>query len=150
MVNGGIGGQRLGQPVPEDNVITIQSDLDIAFVRTQVRDLARVQGFDAIDQARIATVVSQISRSLLPLAGSRRVILRGIERNGQRGVECVFTYVVTEANPMILTDTFSFSEKPFGTGMPNPHRLMDEFEIYPNGNAGKTLVCRKWLQGAGP
>jgi anti-sigma regulatory factor (Ser/Thr protein kinase) len=58
--------------------------------------------------------------------------------------------VVTEANPMILTDTFSFSEKPFGTGMPNPHRLMDEFKIYPNGNAGKTLVCRKWLQGAGP
>ena len=42
----------------------IRSDLDIVIARTIARDTARSLGFGAIDQARIATAVSELARNI--------------------------------------------------------------------------------------
>ena len=67
----------------------IRSDLDIVIARTLARDTAKALGFGAIDQARIATAVSELARNIFLYAGTGSVTVREIERAGRKGIEIV-------------------------------------------------------------
>src|SRR5436190_24306193 len=67
----------------------IRSDLDIVIARTLARDTAKNIGFGAIDQARIATAVSELARNIFLYAGTGSVTLRELKRAGRRGSEIV-------------------------------------------------------------
>ncbi|NJN65192.1 MAG: anti-sigma regulatory factor [Chloroflexaceae bacterium] len=123
----------------------IRSDLDIVIARTLARDTARSLGFGPIDQARIATAVSELARNIFLYAGSGSVTVREIERGLRRGIEIV----CEDQGPGIpdielsLQDGYSTS-RGMGMGLPGARRLMDEFDIQTQAGVGTTITCRKW------
>ena len=132
--------------MPQGDIVTvIRSDLDIVVARTRARDTAKSLGFGAIDQARIATAVSELARNIFLYAGTGEVIVRSIERNGRKGIEIV----CEDQGPgianidLVMQDGYSTS-RGMGMGLPGAKRLMDEFYIKSQENVGTTITCRKW------
>ncbi len=123
----------------------IRSDLDIVIARTMARDTAKQLGFGAIDQARIATAVSELARNIFLYAGSGNVIVRELDRNGRKGIEIVCEDQgpgITDIN-QVMQDGYSTS-RGMGMGLPGAKRLMDEFDIRSIEGVGTTITCRKW------
>lgn len=123
----------------------IRSDLDIVIARTMARDSAKALGFGAIDQARIATAVSELARNIFLYAGTGNVTVREIEKPGRKGIEIV----CEDQGPgianidLVMQDGYSTS-RGMGMGLPGAKRLMDEFNIRSQEGLGTTIVCRKW------
>jgi serine/threonine-protein kinase RsbT len=123
----------------------IRSDLDIVIARTLARDTAKSLGFGAIDQARIATAVSELARNIFLYAGTGTVTVREVERNGRKGVEVI----CEDQGPgihnidLVMQDGYSTS-RGMGMGLPGAKRLMDEFDIHSQEGVGTTIICRKW------
>jgi serine/threonine-protein kinase RsbT len=123
----------------------IRSDLDIVIARTLARDTAKSLGFGPIDQARIATAVSELARNIFLYAGTGSVTVRDVQHNARRGIE-----IVCEDNgpgipdlTVALQDGYSTS-RGMGMGLPGAKRLMDDFDIQTKDGIGTTICCRKW------
>lgn len=123
----------------------IRSDLDIVIARTLARDTAKSLGFGPIDQARIATAVSELARNIFLYAGTGSVTVREVEKNTRKGIE-----IVCEDNgpgitniEVAMQDGYSTS-RGMGMGLPGAKRLMDEFDIKTQEGVGTTITCRKW------
>lgn len=123
----------------------IRSDLDIVIARTLARDTAKSLGFGPIDQARIATAVSELARNIYLYAGTGSVTVREVEKSTHRGIEIV----CEDQGPGIpdvelaLQDGYSTS-RGMGMGLPGAKRLMDEFIVETQERVGTTITCRKW------
>jgi serine/threonine-protein kinase RsbT len=123
----------------------IRSDLDIVIARTLARDSARALGFGPIDQARIATAVSELARNIFLYAGTGNVIVREVEKPGRKGIEIV----CEDQGPgiadidLVMQDGYSTS-RGMGKGLPGAKRLMDDFSIRSQQGIGTTITCRKW------
>jgi serine/threonine-protein kinase RsbT len=126
-------------------VLHVSSDLDIVTARASARELSRHIGFGSIDQARVATTVSELTRNIVDYARTGTVTLRPLERGGRQGIELEFA----DQGPGIsdvdlaLCDGYS-TARGLGLGLPGAKRLMHEFEIQTAVGAGTTIVCRKW------
>jgi serine/threonine-protein kinase RsbT len=129
----------------QPKVAPVRSDLDIVIARTLARDTAKALGFGAIDQARIATAVSELARNIFLYAGSGTVTVKGLDRNGRKGIEIV----CDDQGPgianidLVMQDGYSTS-RGMGMGLPGAKRLMDEFDIRSREGQGTTIICRKW------
>jgi serine/threonine-protein kinase RsbT len=126
--------------------IPISSDLDIVTARVEGRNLARDMGFDIIDQARIATAISELARNVVLYAYSGEVILNRVEPNGRVGLEVVCTdHGPGIENPQsILSGTHSGDDE-LNMGLAGTRRLMDEFAIESEPGVGTIVTARKWL-----
>jgi serine/threonine-protein kinase RsbT len=128
-------------------MIAIRSDLDIVTARVEGRELAKELGFGVIDQARIATAISELTRNIVQYAELGESIMRPVEAGGRVGIEII----CQDEGPGIpdielaMQDGFSTS-KSMGMGMPGAKRLMDEFEIESEMGIGTTVIIRKWLR----
>jgi serine/threonine-protein kinase RsbT len=125
----------------------IQSDLDIVTARSMAREIAKSQGFGAIDQARIATAVGELARNIFIYAKTGEVTIRGVDRGGQRGIEivCADHGPGIDNIELAMQDGYSTSGG-LGMGIPGARRLMNEFDIQSRPGAGTTVTCRKWIQ----
>lgn len=125
--------------------ISISSDQDVVIARMRARDMAKHIGFGAVDQARVATAVSELARNIVLYAGIGSVKLRRIERGGRSGLEIV----CTDTGPGIadiaaaMQDGYSTTGG-MGMGLPGAKRLMDDFDLQSQEGFGTTIVCRKW------
>jgi serine/threonine-protein kinase RsbT len=129
----------------QQKVTKIQSDLDIVTARSNARDIAKALGFSSIDQARIATAVSELARNIYLYAGLGEVTAREVERHGRKGIEIEFRDNgpgITDIN-QVMQDGYTTS-RGMGMGLPGAQRLMDDFEIQSESGVGTTIVCRKW------
>ncbi len=132
----------------EERCIPVKTDLDIISARVEGRNLARELGFGTIDQARIATAISELARNVVLYAPEGMVTVRAIASNdGERGIE-----VVCKDNgngianvELVMQDGYSTSSG-LGMGLPGTKRLMDEFEIETKLGAGTKVTVRKWLK----
>jgi serine/threonine-protein kinase RsbT len=135
-------------PSAEERCIPVKTDLDIVSARVEGRNLARELGFGTIDQARIATAISELARNIVLYAPEGKVTIRAVVSDvGGRGIE-----VVCEDNgpgianvELVMQDGYSTSSG-LGMGLPGTKRLMDEFEIKTKSNVGTRVTVRKWLK----
>jgi len=127
--------------------IPVNNDLDIVSARVEGRNMAKALGFGVIDQARIATAISELARNVVLYAESGHILLEIIETNGRRGIQIV----CRDRGPgiadidLVMQDGYS-SRRGLGMGLPGTRRLMDEFEIESKKNVGTTITVRKWLK----
>jgi serine/threonine-protein kinase RsbT len=133
--------------MPRERTVPIRSDLDIVTARVEGRELAKELGFGVIDQARIATAISELTRNIVQYAELGEAIMRPVEVGGRVGLEII----CQDEGPGIpdidlaMQDGFSTSTS-LGMGMPGAKRLMDEFEIESEMGIGTTVIIRKWLR----
>jgi len=126
--------------------ISISSDLDIVTARVEGRNLARDMGFDIIDQARIATAISELARNVVLYAYSGEVILNRVEPNGRVGLQmvCIDRGPGIE-NPQAVVGEPRNGPGELSMGLAGTRRLMDEFEIESEPGVGTTVTACKWL-----
>ena len=130
--------------------LPIQREGDIVQARQQARELARSLGFSTVDQSRIATAVSELTRNIIRYAAGAggEVSFEVLQRDGRpKGLQVV----VADAGPGIedveRAMRHGYSSGPgMGLGLPGAKRLMDEFELETAVGAGTKVVMRKWLR----
>lgn len=101
--------------------------------------------FSTLNQTKIVTAASELGRNVIEhgLGGSMQV--DKVTSDGQVGMRMTFK----DSGPGIanmdlaLTDGYS-SQKGMGLGLTGSKRLMDEFELRSQPNAGTTVVVIKW------
>jgi len=128
--------------------IAINNDLDIVAARVEGRNLAKEIGFGIIDQARIATAISELARNVVLYAGNGLVTLsRVASQEGDEGIEivCEDRGPGIENLEMVMRDGYS-TARGLGMGLPGTRRLMDEFDIQSAPGQGTTILVRKWLR----
>lgn len=127
--------------------IPIRSDLDIVNARVGGRDLAKALGFGVIDQARVATAISELARNVVLYAGKGEVILRRVGDRGRVGLEAVCVDQGPGIPDLVLAMRDGYSTaNGLGMGLPGTKRLMDEFEIESAVGKGTKVTIRKWLR----
>jgi len=128
----------------QPTTIHIRNYLDIVNARSAVRDLAQHLGFQASDQARMATAAAELLRNLLGL-GEGQLIIRALEGDSDTGIEFELKYQGVDVSRVewFLSHSSPNTSESAQT-IPNVKRLMDELSLQSEVGVGTTIVCRKW------
>lgn len=127
--------------------VQVQTEWDIVAARQSGRLLAKEIGFGDVDQARIATAISELARNIYLYAKPGEISLNIVEEAGRRGI-CV---TAKDKGPgianirQVMQDGFTTSGG-LGAGLPGVKRLMDTFEIESNVGEGTEINTIKWLR----
>lgn len=129
----------------ESIILDIKTEDDIVLARTRGKSMAQGLGFGMVDQTRIATGISELTRNILQYAGEGTLTLRPIHEPG-RGM----VIEADDSGPGIpdLGAILEGRGKPsrgLGLGLPGTRRLMDEFDVKAEAGRGTHVRCVKWL-----
>lgn len=133
----------------QERLAIIRED-DIVAARQRVRTLSRDAGFGMVDQSRITTAVSELTRNIVRYAenGQGEVLVNLVtEPTGRSGIEVI----VRDEGPgiadldSILNGSFTSSHG-LGMGLTGTRRLMDEMDIDTEPGRGTIVTIRKWLR----
>ena len=130
----------------ESRAIALNSERDITNARTQVRSLAAALGFRLIDQTRLATVASELSRNVIKYGGGGQLIAQPThESDGRNGLRLIFE----DRGPGIENIEEAMGEgfstgRGLGKGLPGSRRLVDEFKIESEKGRGTRVTVVRW------
>ena len=127
-------------------ILEIKSEADIIKARVRAKVIAETLGFDYMDQTRIATAVSELTRNAYQYAGKGKITIKPLNKQGRKGME------------MVVEDHGSGIENldralkggcstggGLGMGLSGSKRLMDDFDINTKMGEGTVVTIRKWL-----
>ncbi|MDY0406894.1 anti-sigma regulatory factor [Virgibacillus sp. 179-BFC.A HS] len=127
--------------------IGIKKEWDIVGARQLGREIARKLGFGTVDQARIATAISEIARNIYLYAEDGKVTFETIEGMNHKGLRII----ASDNGPgidnisQVMEDGYTTSGG-LGAGLPGVKRLMDEFDIQSEVGKGTIVTAVKWLR----
>lgn len=131
--------------------VAVKYEQDVVVARQRARQLARLLGFDARDQTRIATAVSEIARNAFRYAGGGLVEFALEGRTPPQLLEVAVVDRgpgIADLSP-ILNGQYR-SSTGMGLGIIGARRLMDQFEIESSPGQGTRVVLRKILPRSAP
>ncbi len=127
-------------------IIPINNELDIVIARQKGREIAKEFGFADIDQALIATAISELTRNIISYAQTGNLSLEHVQKNGKDGVLVISKDEGPGIEDIVLAMQDGFSTtKSLGLGLPGVRRLMDDFEIQSSLGKGTTIFATKWM-----
>ena len=134
--------------MPIEQRLAIAGGADIVAARQAAREAARRLGFGLVDQSRIATAVSELTRNVVRYAtgGQGRMAIRELPPSTRgTGIEIV----VADDGPVIANIDEAMragvtSGPGLGMGLPGTRRLMDEMDLDSALGRGTTVTIRKW------
>lgn len=127
--------------------VNINKEWDIVGARQLGRDIAKKMGFGTVDQARIATAISELARNIYLYAEEGQICFEVIDNIPQRGIRMI----AVDTGPgikdigQVMQDGFSTSGG-LGAGLPGVKRLMDEFDLQSEASKGTRINAVKWLR----
>lgn len=125
----------------------INKEWDIVGARQLGREIARKVGFGTVDQARIATAISELARNIYLYAEDGRIIIKIVDDFGKKGIHLR----VVDSGPgipdisKVMKDGYTTSSG-LGAGLPGVRRLMDEFDLKSDVESGTEINVVKWLR----
>jgi len=125
--------------------IQIESNMDLVKARQAVRTLALDLDYGIVNQTKLVTAVSELTRNVLLYAGKGEINIELIESGTKKGLKIT----VTDEGPGIpdidlaITDGYSTS-KGLGKGLSGTKKLMDDFSIQTEVGKGTEVVIIKW------
>ncbi|MCT2534965.1 anti-sigma regulatory factor [Aquibacillus koreensis] len=127
--------------------VKIQKEWDIVGARQLGRERAKAIGFGTVDQARIATAISELARNIYLYAKTGKIcfeIIDDLEHKGIR-IYAIDSGPGIEDISQVMEDGFSTSGG-LGAGLPGVKRLMDHFEIDSEPGKGTQVKTVKWVR----
>lgn len=128
--------------------VKIQKEWDIVGARQLGRELAKEIGFGTVDQARIATAISELARNIYLYANHGEIRYEIIQVPEHKAGLCL---IAEDEGPgisdisQVMKDGYTTSGG-LGAGLPGVKRLMDEFEIHTEVERGTRIRTIKWLR----
>ncbi|MBF0525934.1 MAG: anti-sigma regulatory factor [Deltaproteobacteria bacterium] len=126
--------------------IEIKTVEDIVASRSLAKEMAKEIGFGIVDQTKIATVISELTRNIIKYAVEGLLQISIIESINRKGLEII----CEDRGPGIadielaLKPGYSTS-RGLGMGLPGAKKLMDELEVSSEMGKGTRITARKWL-----
>jgi len=133
--------------VTSKSSVEIISEWDIIAARQLGRNEAKALGFGTVDQARIATAISELARNIYLYASIGMIEIERIETETEKKI----VVVATDQGPgikdirQVTEDGYSTSGG-LGAGLPGVKRLMDSLHIQSVLGEGTTIRTEKWLR----
>jgi serine/threonine-protein kinase RsbT len=123
----------------------IRSEQDVVATRQVVRALTQEMKFSLVDQTKMVTAASELSRNTLVHGGGGELRWQIVEERGRRGLRLDFV----DQGPGIadvkqaLVDGRT-SSNGMGLGLPGSKRLVHDFEIVSAPGAGTRVSVTRW------
>ena len=126
--------------------VEIITEWDIVAVRQLGRNEAKAIGFDAVDQARITTAISELARNIYLYARDGEVTIERISDDGKIGIRIIAIDKGPGINNLknVMEDGYSTSGG-LGAGLPGVKRLMDKMDIQSSVGKGTRVIIEKWV-----
>ena len=127
--------------------VNIRQEWDIVGARQLGREKAKELGFGTVDQARIATAISELARNIYLYAGTGKVRFEIIDELDKKGLKII----AVDEGPgirdisQVMQDGYTTSGG-LGAGLPGVKRLMDFFEIRTEWGEGTEIETIKWVR----
>lgn len=127
--------------------VTIKKEWDIVGARQVGRDIAKKTGFGTVNQARIATAISELARNIYLYAGSGQIYFEIVDDMNCKGI----SMTAVDAGPgiddvsQVMEDGYSTSGG-LGAGLPGVKRLVDVFDIKSDNENGTEIKAVKWVR----
>lgn len=125
--------------------LEIKESSDIVEARKLVKRFAEEAGLGNVDQTKLATAISELTRNIVNFAGEGKITVRGVVQEGRKGVEVV----CEDRGPGIedvekaMEDGYSTGDG-MGLGLSGSERLVDSFEIDSEVGRGTKVTVRMW------
>ncbi|HKU15727.1 MAG TPA: ATP-binding protein [Steroidobacteraceae bacterium] len=124
--------------------LDLSNDRDMVAARQRARQVSALLDFDAQDQVRIATAVSEVARNAVRHGGGGRIEFAFEEQDGR---DAALSIVVSDSGPGIADFEAAITgATPVGEpklGLVTARRLMDGFEIQSAPGSGTSITLRK-------
>ncbi|MFL0195797.1 anti-sigma regulatory factor [Clostridium sp. WILCCON 0269] len=126
--------------------VDVQEESDIIIVRQKCREAAQNLKFGIIDQTRIITAASELSRNIFEYASKGKVIIEQIFSKDRQGISLTFEDEGPGIENIELAMKSGYSKSDgLGLGLPGSQKLMDEFYISSIVGRGTKVIIKKWL-----
>jgi len=125
--------------------LPLRSEEDILVARQKVRGLAQQLKFTLVDQTKLVTAASELSRNTLVHGGGGRMRWEIVDDGVRRGLRLHFEDSgpgIPDVN-LALTDGWT-SGHGMGLGLPGSKRLVHEFEIQSAPGQGTRVSIARW------
>ncbi|MCQ6264325.1 anti-sigma regulatory factor [Fictibacillus sp. WQ 8-8] len=125
--------------------VEIKNELDISIARQEGKELARIIGFNSVNQVRIKTVISELARNIYLYAGEGKIIVEAIEEENRAGirVSAIDQGPGIQDIKMALQAGYT-SSGGLGAGLPGVQKLMDIINVQSTINLGTEITAIKW------
>lgn len=126
----------------------ILKEIDMVVFRNRLKEFAVKIGMSLVNQTKLITAASELSRNMLRYAGGGVVLIEIINAQRQNGVRVTFS----DTGPGIadikeaMRDGFS-TGKSLGLGLPGAKRLVNDFDIKSTVGKGTIVTITKWKNG---
>lgn len=129
----------------EPLTIEIHTEVDIVEARQKGRMFSNCLGFSTLDQARIITTISELSRNIYKYAATGKIIMEIIENQLEIGLKIV----AVDKGPGIKNiqkamESGYTTSGGLGVGLSGVKKLMDEFTISSQEDHGVNIQVIKW------
>ncbi|WDL89575.1 serine/threonine protein kinase [Priestia aryabhattai] len=129
----------------EPFTIDIHTEVDIVEARQKGRMFSNCLGFSTLDQARIITTISELSRNIYKYATTGKIIMEIIENQFEIGLKII----AVDKGPGIKNiqkamESGYTTSGGLGVGLSGVKKLMDEFTISSQEDHGVNIQVIKW------
>ncbi len=131
--------------VIKSELMQLRSSEDIVRVRQEVRKFAVALGFGIVDQTKMVTASSELSRNTVDYGGGGTVRIESVQNDRRAGLRLTFE----DQGPGIedieraLKDGYT-SGSGMGLGLGGSKRLSHEFEIFSTLGEGTRVSIVRW------
>ena len=125
--------------------LPIRDEVDLVHVRRAVKEWSVDLRFSTLDQTKMVTAASELSRNTLVYGGGGHAILELVEDYGRRGLRLVFE----DQGPGIvdiekaMTDGYT-TGRGMGLGLSGSKRLVNDFELVSHPGEGTRVTVTRW------
>ena len=125
--------------------LPLREQSDILLVRQFVRERTAELGFGVLDQAKLVTAASELSRNTLIHGEGGKMLLESFVEKDRRGLRLTFE----DKGPGIadleqaMTDGFT-TKGGLGLGLGGSKRLVNEFELVSRVGEGTRVTVTRW------
>ncbi len=131
--------------------IPILSFEDVILARQKVRELMNHMQFSLLDQTRVVTAVSELSRNIIVHAEKGHMRLTPLQKENRTGFTCIFEDQGPGIADMNLAMREGYSTtNSLGLGLSGAKKLCREFSIRSSPGRGTRIEITEWKkQGMG-
>ena len=131
--------------MPTSGSMPVRSEQDIVLSRQAVRKLTQELKFSLVDQTKMITAASELSRNTVVYGGGGEMRWEFVERGGRRGLQLHFEDEGAGIPDLALALTDGWtSGTGMGLGLPGSKRLVNDFDIHSVPGEGTRVSITKW------
>lgn len=128
--------------------MSITREVDVIPFRNRLKEYAVKIGMGVVNQTKIITAASELTRNMLKYANGGQVFMEVVMLGKDAGIRLVFVDKgpgIPDIN-LAMKDGYS-TGKSLGLGLPGTKRLVNDFKIESIVGKGTTVTVTKWKNG---